>query len=197
MTRDRWFSSYLLPSLLLQGSYKAEKSCLNILHEPHILVQTMLSFGRSFLETPHSWSAHSAHRPLRSPPLLHLRRTLHMTCCCCIYCRLSCLLQGKQKCLRTGKCAKTKEKWKGRMATTMQLSISPSFTFANNFERFISFVLIFRFFSYFGQILTKMNWKTKLNLESGWNKNESFYKIFIVIQAHQQENNLFKFNQTY
>lgn len=133
MTRDRWFSSYLLPSLLLQGSYKAEKSCLNILHQPHILGQTMLSFGRSFLETPHSWSAHSAHRPLRSPPLLHLRRTLRMTCCCCIYCRLSCLLQRKQKCLKTGKCTKTKEKWRGRMATAsfLFLNHSPSQTILN------------------------------------------------------------------
>lgn len=156
----------------------------------------MLSFGRSFLESPHSWSAHSAHRPLRSPPLLHLRRTLRMTCCCCIYCRLSCLLQGKQKCLKTGKCTKTKEKWRGRMATTSYrfLHHSPSQTILNVF---ISFVLIFCFFSHFGEILTKMNWKTQLNLESGWNKNESVYKIFIVIQAHQQENNLLKFNQTY
>ena len=89
------------------------------------------------------------------------------------------------------------EKMKGKNGKH-QLSISPSFTFANNFGRFILFVLIFRFFSHFGEILTKINWKTQLYLESGWNKNESFYKIFIVIQAHQQENNLFKFiNQTY
>ena len=89
------------------------------------------------------------------------------------------LLQNKlfaareTKAFKNWKMYQNEGKMKGKNGNH-QLSISPSFTFANDFERFISVVLIFRFFCHFGQILTKMNWKTQLNLESGWNKNDSF-----------------------